>query len=313
MVTMAGILVVILFVIIGAFISIFGYVHYVRPTRLLDQLANTSSDVIPTPLRPKQMKTERSMARFLEPVGNLLPVSAQDSAAVRNELVSAGIRSRSAVPVFYGIKLILSAVFVLLSLVLRAHAAGAMLRLMAPLLGGFAGYMLPGFVLAKLIKRRRERIRLSLPDVLDLLVICTEAGCGLDQALVNVSRELKKVHPAVSEEIGLLNMEIMAGKSRADALRNFALRTGEDEARKLVAILIQTDRFGTSVSDALRTQSDYLRIRRRQEAEERAGKVGVKLVFPIFFFCMPSLLVVTAGPGMLQLFHNLFPAMKGFH
>jgi len=309
---MAVLVVVILFVVIGALISVFGYLHYVRPTRLLDQLTNSSSDVIPTRLRPKQMKSGRAMARFLEPVGNLLPISPQDSAALRDELISAGIRSRSAVAVFHGIKLILSVTFVLLALVFRADANGPILRLMAPVLGGFVGYMLPGFILRKLIKRRSERIRLSLPDVLDLLVICTEAGCGLDQALVNVSRELKKVHPAVSEEISLLNMEIMAGKSRADALRNFARRAGEDEARKLVAILIQTDRFGTSVSDALRTQSDYLRIRRRNEAEERAGKVGVKLVFPIFFFCMPSLLVVTAGSGLLQLFHNLFPAMNGF-
>jgi tight adherence protein C len=161
-----------------------------------------------------------------------------------------------------------------------------------------------------LVKRRREKIRFSLPDVLDLLVVCSEAGCGLDQAIVNVSRELKTVHPPVADELALVNMEIMAGKSRADALRNFGRRTGEDEVKKLVAILVQTDRFGTSVSEALRTQSDFLRIRRRQEAEERAGKVGVKLVFPIFFFCLPSLLVVTAGPGMLQLFHNLFPAMS---
>ena len=132
----------------------------------------------------------------------------------------------------------------------------------------------------------------------------------MDQAIVNVSRELKKVHPAVSEELSLVNMEIMAGTSRSDALRNFARRVGEEEVKKLIAILVQTDRFGTSVSEALRTQSDYLRIRRRQEAEERAGKVGVKLVFPIFFFCLPSLLVVTAGSGFIQLFRNL-GAMNG--
>ena len=108
----------------------------------------------------------------------------------------------------------------------------------------------------------------------------------------------------------MVNMEIMAGKSRAEALRNLAKRTGEDEMRKLVAILIQTDRFGTSIAEALRTQSDYLRVRRRQQAEERAGKVGVKLVFPIFFFCLPSLLVVTAGPGILALLHNLGPAAQ---
>ena len=143
---------------------------------------------------------------------------------------------------------------------------------------------------------------MSLPDVLDLLVICTEAGCGLDQAILNVSRELKNVHPVLSEELSMVNMEIMAGTTRADALRSLANRTGEDEIKKLVAILIQTDRFGTSVAEALRTQSEFLRIRRKQISEEKAGKVGVKLVFPIFFFCLPSLVIVTAGPGMLQLF-----------
>ena len=127
----------------------------------------------------------------------------------------------------------------------------------------------------------------------------------MDQALVNVSRELKTAHPAVSEELGIVNMEIMAGTTRSEALRSFGRRVGEEEIKKLVAMLIQTDRFGTSVAEALRTQSDYLRIRRRQEAEERAGKVGVKLVFPIFFFCLPSLLVVTAGAGILQLLHNI--------
>jgi tight adherence protein C len=164
---------------------------------------------------------------------------------------------------------------------------------------------LPSFLLNRRIERRHTEIRLSLPDVLDLLVICTEAGCGMDQALVNVSRELKSAHPAVSEELSIVNMEIMAGTTRSEAMRSFARRVGEEEIKKLVAMLIQTDRFGTSVADALRTQSDYLRIKRRQEAEERAGKVGVKLVFPIFFFCLPSLLIVTAGSGILQLVHNL--------
>jgi tight adherence protein C len=192
----------------------------------------------------------------------------------------------------------------------RSHLQSPVGRIMFPIAGTGLGFFLPSLFLGRLIKRRSTQIRLALPDVLDLLVICTEAGCGLDQALVNVSRELKNVHPAVSEELSLLNMEIMAGKSRADAMRNFAKRVAEDEVKKLMAILIQTDRFGTSVSDALRTQSDYLRIRRRQEAEEKAGKVGVKLVFPIFFFCLPALLVVTAGSGFLQLFHNI-GAMNG--
>ncbi len=293
-------------------VSVVGYIHYVKPTRLLDQLATTTSDVIPSSITEKKQKSF-SFSQLLEPIGNLLPVSSQDALATKQEMIAAGLRSRSAVAVFYGTKIVLTVGLVILALVFRGRVNNRILSFVLPVASGGLGYCLPGIVLGRLAKRRQEKIRFALPDVLDLLVICSEAGCGLDQAMVNVSRELKHVHPAVAEELSFVNMEIMAGKGRADALRNFGRRTGEDEVKKLTAILIQTDRFGTSVSEALRTQSDFLRIRRRQEAEERAGKVGVKLVFPIFFFCLPSLLVVTAGPGMLQLFQNLFPMMNGIH
>jgi tight adherence protein C len=310
-----GLLIVLaLFLALGSLVFFFGYLHYVKPSRLLDQLATTTSDAIPSPLTATKPKSDFSFAKLLAPLGNLIPMSAQDTAVVKQDLTSAGIRASSAVAVFAGLKIVLAAVLFLIAVALRGHlTSNPMLRVIAPVALGGIGYMMPGFLLGRLIKRRHSQIRYSLPDVLDLLVVCTEAGCGLDQALVNVSRELKHVHPAVADELALVNMEMMAGKGRAEALRNFGRRTGEDEVKKLTAILIQTDRFGTSVGEALRTQSEFLRIRRRQEAEERAGKVGVKLVFPIFFFCLPSLLVVTAGPGMLQLFHNLFPIMSSFH
>jgi tight adherence protein C len=135
---------------------------------------------------------------------------------------------------------------------------------------------------------------------------------GLDQAIQHVSRELAPTHKEVAEDLGLVTLEMRAGKRRADALRNLADRTDEPEIRKLVAILIQNDRFGTSMAESLRTHSDFMRVRRRQDAEERAGKVGVKLVFPIFFFILPSMLIVAAGPGLLQVFKNLFPMMRNF-
>jgi tight adherence protein C len=309
-----GILIcLILFVLVAATVFAFGYLQYVKPARLLDQLATTTSDTIPAPLTLTERKPKRgfSWTGLLQPIGNLFPVSPQDAATIKTELIAAGIRSSSAVTALYGSKLVLATIFLIVGVLCRDHMPNAVMRIVGPIASLGFGYSLPSFVLGRLVKRRQEKIRFALPDVLDLLVVCSEAGCGLDQSIVNVSRELKTVHPPVAEELSLLNMEIMAGKSRADALRNFGRRTGEDEVKKLVAILVQTDRFGTSVSEALRTQSDFLRIRRRQEAEERAGKIGVKLVFPIFFFCLPSLLVVTAGPGMLQLFHNLFPAMSG--
>lgn len=307
---MGILLVLTAFLLTCGLVVVFGYMHYVRPSRVLDQLASTTSEAIPARLKRAEKKPNISVASLVEPLGRLVPLSPQDAVTMRQELTAAGIRSSSAVTVFYGSKIALAAVFLFIGVLFRDHVDNPILRMLLPVAAAGIGYCAPAFVLGRLVKRRQEKIRFALPDVLDLLVVCSEAGCGLDQAIVNVSRELKTVHPAVAEELAMVNMEIMAGKSRSDAMRNFGRRTGEEEVKKLVAILIQTDRFGTSVSEALRTQSEFLRIRRRQNAEERAGKVGVKLVFPIFFFCMPSLMVVTAGPGMLQLFHNLLPAMS---
>jgi tight adherence protein C len=294
---------IILFFLILSAIGAFGYHYYVKPSRMIDQLTH-SNDAF-SPAREQRRAGSDIAAEILSAIGTLLPMSPQDTALARRELIAAGIRNESAVQVFFGSKLILAALLLGIALMFRSQIGNPVLKILEPIAGAGLGFSLPAFLLNRRIGRRHTEIRLSLPDVLDLLVICTEAGCGMDQALVNVSRELKSAHPAVSEELGIVNMEIMAGTTRADGLRNFARRVGEDEIKKLVAMLIQTDRFGTSVADALRTQSDYLRIRRRQEAEERAGKVGVKLVFPIFFFCLPSLLVVTAGAGILQLLHNL--------
>ena len=308
---MALVVSVLLFFSLTSIICIFGYLRYVRPSRLIDQLTASTWDSGES--KNGKRRSSVPITRWLEEIGNLLPISPQDAALTKRELISAGFRSRSAAPFLYGLKIVLSMALVLLALTVRDRFDSPMLRLISPLLGGAAGYCLPNFVLGRLVKRRREQIRFGLPDVLDLLVVCSEAGCGLDQAIVNVSRDLKAVHPAIADELSFVNMETMAGTNRAEALRNFARRTGEEEVKKLVAIMIQTDRFGTSVSEALRTQSDFLRVRRRQDAEERAGKVGVKLVFPIFFFCLPSLLIITAGPSMLQLFHNLLPMLRDLH
>ena len=280
----------------------FGYYYYAKPSHMLDQLASVSR----SKERPaEKKKSSYSFSSVLQLIGELFPVSPQDAKLLKQDLVAAGVRSQSGIQVFYGSKLVLAVVFLVAAIFLRNRIDNPMLRTLMPAVGGGIGFLAPGFLLDRMIKARNEKVRMALPDVLDLLVVCTEAGCGLDQAFVNVSRELRLVHPEMSEELTLVNMEIMAGTSRAEALRNLSRRSGEDEIKKLVSLLVQTDRFGTSIAQSLRTQSDYLRIRRRQEAEERAGKVGVKLVFPIFFFCLPSLLVVTAGPGILQLIRDL--------
>lgn len=293
--------------LLGA-IFLFGYLKYVKPTRVFYQLAIVSSESAARLNNPGG----HWAGRALTAIGRLLSMSPREAAHMKKELAAAGFRSDRAVAIFSGIKPLSAAAFFLIGFALRSHFSDVrMVQMLLSAFAGILGYMAPSLVLGRLIARRREQIRFALPDALDMLVVCSEVGCALDQAIQNVSREFKDVHPALSDELSLINLEILAGASRATALRNFAERTGEEDVKKLVAIMIQTDRFGTSIADSLRAQSDFMRVRRRQQAEERAGKVGVKLVFPIFFFCMPALMVVVAGPGMLQLFKHFSSAAVG--
>jgi tight adherence protein C len=249
----------------------------------------------------------------LHQLGSRMPSSDADLSTLRTNLLRAGFRSEAAAPVFYGMRFVATAVMFAISLALQPKIPENPPMRMALLgFGVAAGWILPRFFLEKKVARRQTILRLSLPDALDLLVVAVEAGLGLDQAMQYVGRELQWSHPELSEELFLVQLEMRAGKQRSEALRNLAERTGESEIKKLVAILIQNDRFGTSMGESLRSHSDFLRVRRRQDAEERAGKVGAKLVFPIFFFILPSMLVVSAGPGLLQLFKNLFPMMNQF-
>jgi tight adherence protein C len=251
---------------------------------------------------------------MLQKLGSKMPSSSGEIAVLRAEMLRAGFRSETAAPIFYGIRFVTTLAMLALSLLLQPHMPDVPPMKFALLGFGVAcGWILPRFFLEKKVAKRQETLRLSLADALDLLVVAIEAGLGLDQAMQYVGRELQWSHPALSEEFSLVQLEMRAGKRRAEALRNLAERTGEPEIKKLVAILIQNDRFGTSMGESLRSHSDFLRTRRRQDAEERAGKVGVKLVFPIFFFILPSMLVVAAGPGILQLFTNLFPMMNNAH
>jgi len=301
-----------LFVLLTLSITAYGYRLYVRPRRLYEQLGS------PVEVQAAAAVTgpaERPLlVRLIQRVGEKVPISPQETSMVRRYLMAAGIRSEAAPKIYYGLKVVLCVAFLVLALILRDYVTGdAVLRTVLVLGGALAGFFAPNMVLDHLVSRRQEKLRLSLPDALDLMIVCMEAGLGLDQAILNVSRELEITHPEISQELNLVTLEMRAGKRRQEALKNLADRTGEPEIRKLVATLIQADRFGTSIADSLRTHSDFLRVRRRQQAEERAAKVGVKLVFPIFFFILPAMLVVAAGPGLLQLFKNLFPMMRSFN
>ena len=255
-----------------------------------------------------------TIVSILHQIGSRVPSSEADISTLRGDLVRAGFRSENAVAVFFGLRIFTTFLMLILSLLIEARMPDNPVMRVAMLISGCAaGWILPGFFLEKRIAKRQEILRLSLPDALDLLVVSVEAGLGLDQAIQHVARELQVSHPELSEEMSLVTLEMRAGKRRSEALRNFAERTGEPEVRKLMAILIQNDRFGTSMGESLRNHSDFMRTQRRQQAEERAGKVGVKLVFPIFFFILPSMLIVAAGPGLLQIFKYLFPMMKQIH
>jgi tight adherence protein C len=249
-----------------------------------------------------QPSRARMFAETAKRLGRYAPTPASEMSKLRRRLVAAGYRGSEALPVFIGIRLGCAiAAFVV-----------AMLPVWGPpnVLLGFGaaglGYLLPAMALARLEKRRQHRIRLSLPDALDLLVVSVEAGLGLDQALLRVGDELAAAHPDLSDELRLVNLEMRAGKARGDALHNLAERTGVDDLSSLVAMLIQTDKFGTSVAQSLRVHSDTLRTKRRQRAEEAAAKTGVKMVFPLVFCIFPAIWVVTIGPAAIKIVEVLF-------
>jgi len=302
-----------LFCLLMAVISVFGYRLYVRPVRITERLGGPVGVPETEPVAAAQAPQRRFLVRVIEYIGEKVPLSPEDASAARRRLMAAGFRSDLALRFYFGMKIILGAALLIAAFFLKDFiTANPVLRIVVLVAGGAVGFFGPNLGLDHLVGRRQEKIRLSLPDALDLMVVCMEAGLGLDQAMVNVARELEITHPEICQEFNLVSLEMRAGKRRVESLKNLASRTGEPELRKLVATMVQADRFGASIADSLRTHSDFMRVRRRQDAEERAAKVGVKLVFPIFFFILPSMLVVAAGPGLLQLFKNLFPLMRSF-
>lgn len=300
-----------LFLLVATSIAYVGYRFYAKPGRIHERLGAAVLEA-PTPEQIGQLDQPRRtwIVRVVQTVGEKVPISPQDAGLARRYLIAAGYRSDLAVRAYYGIKIIAAVALFLVAVIFRGNIANPLLSVLVLPVGALVGFFLPGFFLERMIDARQTRIRLSLPDALDLMVVCMEAGLGLDQAIANVARELRLTHKDISEELGLVTLEMRAGKRRAESLKNLADRTGEPDLKKLVATMIQADRFGTSVADSLRTHGDFMRVRRRQDAEERAAKVGVKMVFPIFFFILPSMLVVAVGPGVLALFKRLFPLMQ---
>ena len=254
----------------------------------------------------QERNTFKALKGLVKRVGERAPRSMKEMGPLRQRLVQAGFRRDDALVMFFGIRIVFAlGLFALFStsLVMRPNLLFA--------LGGLGlGYLLPGMVLARLAKRRAHRIRLSLADALDLMVVSVEAGLGLDQALQRVGAELSSAYPDLSDELRLVNLELRAGKARSEALRNLGQRSGVDDLNSLVTMLIQTDKFGTSVAQSLRVYSETLRTKRRQRAEEAAAKTGVKMVFPLVFCIFPAIWVVTIGPAAIKFITVLFPLIE---
>jgi tight adherence protein C len=221
-------------------------------------------------------------------------------------MMRAGYRTPEAMLAMTGFKILLPAVLLALIFLTGLYQFNAVLAI---LLAVVIGYLGPDIWLTSRVKARQRLLRRALPDGLDLLVICVEAGIGLDQALLRVSEELVVAHPILSEELRQVNFEMRVGKTRLDAMRELARRTGLDDIKALVSMLIQTERFGTSVAQSLRIHSDELRMKRRQRAEEQAAKTTVKMVPALVFFIFPALMVVILGPAIIAIMRQLMPAL----
>ena len=255
---------------------------------------------------PERRMRLQSLVGMLKRVGEKAPRSPKELGALRLRLVQAGYRRDEALTIFFGIRV----TFALLLFALFSSPILARPNILFALGGLGFGYVMPGMVLARRAKARAHRIRLALADMLDLLVVSVEAGLGLDQAIARVGSELAFAYPELSDELRLINLELRAGKPRSEALRNLADRTGVDDLSSLVTMLIQTDKFGTSVAQSLRVFSETLRTKRRQRAEEAAAKTGVKMVFPLVFCVFPAIWIVTIGPAAIRFVTVLFPLIE---
>src|SRR5579884_1354248 len=258
-----------------------------------EALLNRLSSVVSPASSPQNLlqrifgvRAKTSIEEVIDPFQKILPRSPEEVGVIQKRLIWAGYRKDSYVNIFYGAKVAVPLLLCILATVTKAYHYGPFF---VYALAGGLGFLLPEF-------------RLGLPEALDLMVICIEAGLGIDQAVLRVADELKMSQPEIADELNLVNLEQRAGRARADAWRNLAERTDVDSVRSLCAMLIQTDYFGTSIAKSLRVHSESLRTQRRQQAEEQAAKTTVKLVFPLVFCIFPSLFVVVLGPSLIIVF-----------
>jgi tight adherence protein C len=302
---MPWLLVIVVFITVVAAVFAFG-AAVVTPSSMLGARLRALGGQQQQQIAENKPALRERIEQAIDPISRAIPLSPADVSRTRKWLIQAGFRDAIDVNYYFGARLLMGAVG------LGAVVLFAGLDNPALVIGVTAlGFLLPRFMLKRMIKDRQNRIRIGLPDALDLTVICVEAGLALDQALMRVGQDLHHAHPDLSDEFHLVNLEMRAGKPRAEALRNLVERTGVDDIRSLVGTLIQTDRFGTSVAQALRVHSDSLRTERRQRAEEQAAKTTIKMVPPLVIFVLPSIIFVTIGPAVIELIRQLGPVSGG--
>lgn len=247
--------------------------------------------------------------RIAKPLAEKMPVSPRNVRRLRRRLMRAGFYSENAVMVYQAIRLASVIALPLLTFFVMTVALKRsvdMTTIGLTIVALCYGAFMPIFILSRRITVRQQRIRKALPDALDLMVVCVEAGLGLNAALNRVGQEMDLVEPALAEELAITNREIRAGRAREEALRNLGERTGVEDIKSLVAMLVQTDRFGTSIADSLRVFADSMRIKRRQRAEEQVAKAAVKLIFPLLLFIFPALLIVLMGPALIKMYELFY-------
>lgn len=279
----------------------------------LNRLLSSKSTPEVTPGKLFEDKTNPGLtAKYIQPIHKVIaPTNFSDQKMIRLRLIQAGLRSNNAYANYLAAKVILAVIFPLPYLAFSAYYNLSPMAITIAALLALAGFFLPNFVVLHLISKRQLGMSRALPDAVDLMVVCVEAGLGLDMTFKRVGEEVRYLSRNLSDEFHLTSLEVMAGKTREESFKNMASRTGIPEVHNLMNILSQTSRLGTSMANALRVHADAMRIKRRQLAEEQAAKSGVKLIFPLILFIFPAILIVLAGPAAIKIMKSLFPVFGG--
>ena len=304
---MAFLITFVVFFAVALAISLVGMKMWVRPKEAIERVTNAGVQI------PDRVPSHPSLVfhDLIKKLGSVLPTSPKDVTVMRRRLIRAGIKGENALRILYGCKVFFGvAMPFAMSLLVANSESDSSTKILAIVASAAAGFFGPNEYVKIKSQKRQKEIQRGLANGLDLLVVCVESGLGLDQAIMQVAKELEHAHREIAEEFTMVNLELKAGKRRVEALRNLAERTSVEDLKKLVAVLIQADRFGTGIAQSLRAHADYMRVQARQIAEEKAAKLGVKLIFPIFFCILPSLFVVTVGPMAFKIMRELLPMMN---